>query len=261
MNILDMTLQRSFPTVMVPRNETVAEMLTAGERLLIAENGVFLEVRRPWLSLVRQVAEFNVRTAIPYGRVTPSTRLLCETIPADLVGAFAEMARKEHPLETGAWIVWSPSTQAFRLAPVGIVTHTAGSLKYQPPTLAGDEVLVMDCHSHGRHRHLLLAEGGGQRRFIGDRHEPVAEERRWHVFHQRHRTRQIGHRVASDAMSPVVGRVDVALIDRATRDHQRAGDGKASFDNGCVTHGVSPGSWPSRSNTASRCAGLVVSNS
>jgi PRTRC genetic system protein A len=151
MNILDMTLQRSFPTVMVPRNEAVAAMPTAGERLLVAENGVFLEVRRPWLSLVRQIAEFNVRTAIPYGRVTPSTRLLCETIPADLVGAFAGMARKAHPMETGAWIVWSPSTQAFRLAPVGIVTHTAGSLKYQPPALAGDEVLVMDCHSHGRH--------------------------------------------------------------------------------------------------------------
>ncbi|MFP4897038.1 PRTRC system protein A [Paraburkholderia sp. EG304] len=151
MNIPDLMLQRSFPTVMVPRNEAVTEMLTAGERLLVAENGVFLEVRRPWLSLVRQVAEFNVRMAIPYGRVTSSTRLLCETIPADLVGAFAEMARKAHPMETGAWIVWSPSTQAFRLAPVGIVTHTGGSLKYQPPALAGDEVLVMDCHSHGRH--------------------------------------------------------------------------------------------------------------
>ncbi|MGF6267392.1 PRTRC genetic system protein A [Paraburkholderia youngii] len=151
MNIPDLMLQRSFPTVMVPRNEAVTEMQTAGERLLIAENGVFLEVRRPWLSLVRQISEFNVRTAIPYGRVTSSTRLLCETIPADLVGAFAEMARKAHPMETGAWIVWSPSTQAFRLAPVGIVTHTGGSLKYQPPALAGDEVLVMDCHSHGRH--------------------------------------------------------------------------------------------------------------
>jgi PRTRC genetic system protein A len=112
---------------------------------------VFIEIRRPWFSLVRQIAAFNVRTAIPYGRVTPSTRLLCETIPADLVGAFAEMARKAHPRETGAWIVWSPSTQAFRLAPVGIVTHTAGALKYQPPALAGDEVLVMDCHSHGGH--------------------------------------------------------------------------------------------------------------
>ncbi|OLL27197.1 hypothetical protein BTH42_34100 [Burkholderia sp. SRS-W-2-2016] len=151
MNILDMTLQRSFPTVMVPRNEAVAEMQTAGERLLVAENGVFLELRRPWLSLVRQIAEFTVPTAIPYGRVTPATRLLCETIPAHLVGAFAGMARKAHPMETGAWIVWSPSTQAFRLAPVGIVTHTGGSLKYQPPALVGDEVLVMDCHSHGSH--------------------------------------------------------------------------------------------------------------
>ncbi|APA90404.1 PRTRC system protein A (plasmid) [Paraburkholderia sprentiae WSM5005] len=151
MNIHDLTLQRSFPTVMVPRNETVAEMDAPGERLLVAENGVFLEIRRPWLSLVRQIAGFTVRTAIPYGRVTPSTRLLCNTIPADLGGVFAGMAREVHPLETGAWIVWSPSTRAFRLAPVGIVTHTGGSLKYQPPALAGDEVLVMDCHSHGRH--------------------------------------------------------------------------------------------------------------
>lgn len=151
MNILDMTLQRSFPTVMVPRNEPVAEMQTAGERLLIAENGVFIEIQRPWISLVRKIAEFSIRTAIPYGRVTLTTRLLCDTIPPDLVGSFAEMARKAHPRETGAWIVWSPSTQAFRLAPVGIVTHTAGSLKYEPPELSCDEVLVMDCHSHGRH--------------------------------------------------------------------------------------------------------------
>jgi PRTRC genetic system protein A len=151
MNILDMTLQRSFPTVMVPRNEPVAEMQTAGERLLIAENGVFIEIRRPWISLVRKIAEFSIRTAIPYGRVTLTTRLMCDTIPPDLVGSFGEMARKAHPRETGAWIVWSPSTQAFRLAPVGIVTQTAGSLKYEPPALSCDEVLVMDCHSHGRH--------------------------------------------------------------------------------------------------------------
>ncbi|MFC0403174.1 PRTRC system protein A [Paraburkholderia rhizosphaerae] len=164
MNILDTTLQRSFPTVMVPRNEAVAEMQAAGERLLIAENGVFIEILRPWLSLVRQIAEFNVRTAVPYGRITPSTRLLCETIPADLVGAFARMARDAHPMETGAWIVWSPSTQAFRLAPVGIVTHTGGSLKYQPPALAADEVLVMDCHSHGRHpAHFSLTDNEDDR--------------------------------------------------------------------------------------------------
>jgi PRTRC genetic system protein A len=61
------------------------------------------------------------------------------------------MAREAHPRETGAWIVWSPSTRAFRLAPVVILSHDAGSLKYSAPSLAGDEVLVMDCHSHGKH--------------------------------------------------------------------------------------------------------------
>ncbi|WP_407675356.1 Mov34/MPN/PAD-1 family protein [Paraburkholderia sprentiae] len=29
--------------------------------------------------------------------------------------------------------------------------RNGGSLKCQPPALVGNEVLVMDCHSHGRH--------------------------------------------------------------------------------------------------------------
>jgi PRTRC genetic system protein A len=151
MNAVDMTLQRSFPTVMVPRKEPVAEMQATGERLLMAENGVFLEIRRSWISLVRQIAKIHVRTAVPYGRMVESTRLLFDRIPPDLIGQFAAMAREACPKETGAWIVWSPETQAFRLAPVGIITHSSGSLKYEPPALAGGEELVMDCHSHGRH--------------------------------------------------------------------------------------------------------------
>jgi PRTRC genetic system protein A len=151
MNVLDMTLQRSFPTVMVPRSEPVAEMQAAGERLLMAENGVFLEIRRSWISLIRQIAQFHVRTAVPYGRVAESTRLLFDRIPPDLVGQFASMARRAHPNETGAWIVWSPATQAFRLAPVVIKSHGTDSLDYDPPALLGDEELVMDCHSHGAH--------------------------------------------------------------------------------------------------------------
>jgi PRTRC genetic system protein A len=151
MNVLDTTLQRSFPTVMVPRKEPVAEMQAAGERLLMAENGVFLEIRRNWISLVRQIALFHVRTAVPYGRMIESTQLGFDRVPADLIGQFASVARQACPNETGAWIVWSSTTQAFRLAPVRIITHDSGSLKYEPPALAGDEELVMDCHSHGRH--------------------------------------------------------------------------------------------------------------
>jgi PRTRC genetic system protein A len=151
MNILDLTLQRSFPTVMVPRGEPVAAMESAGERLLIAENGVFLEIRRSWISLVRRIAQFDVQTPVPYGRAAESTTVSFGSIPAGLVGQFAVMAREAVPNETGAWIVWSASTRTFRLAPVHIISHDAGSLRYERPSLSGDEVLVVDCHSHGRH--------------------------------------------------------------------------------------------------------------
>jgi PRTRC genetic system protein A len=151
MNILDQTLQRSFPTVMVPRNESQPTMESAGERLLIAEDGVFIEIRRSWINLVRRIAQFTVPTAVPYGRVVESTKLSFDSIPPDLVGHFAAMARKAFPNETGAWIVWSASTRVFRLVPVHIISHDGGSLRYERPSLAGDEVLVVDCHSHGRH--------------------------------------------------------------------------------------------------------------
>jgi PRTRC genetic system protein A len=151
MNAADSVLQRSFPTVMVPRLESVAPMEAFGERLLIAKNGVFLEVNQPWLSLVRRVAAYSVATAIPYGDVTESTRLICDRVPETLVGEFARMARAASPNETGAWIIWNAATRQFRLAPVAILSHTPSALEYEPPPLEADEVRVVDCHSHGLH--------------------------------------------------------------------------------------------------------------
>jgi PRTRC genetic system protein A len=150
-NAADLALQRSFPTVMVPRREPAEPMQAFGERLLIAQNGVFLEINQPWLSLVRRIAAYSVATAIPYGEVAESTRLMCERVPEALVGEFARTARAASPNETGAWIVWSAATQRFRLAPVTILSHSASALRYEPPILGPDEVRVVDCHSHGLH--------------------------------------------------------------------------------------------------------------
>ncbi|MFL9886803.1 PRTRC system protein A [Paraburkholderia agricolaris] len=150
MNVIDLTLQRSMPSVMVPKREAIEPMATNGERLLIAANGVFIEIRRSWLRLVRRVATYSVATAIPYGDVDEQTQLVCGAIPASLVGGFATMARAAFPKETGAWIVWSPTSGNFRLVPVEIRTHDERSLDYVPPRLELDEQLVVDCHSHGR---------------------------------------------------------------------------------------------------------------
>ncbi|SAL50269.1 hypothetical protein AWB64_05311 [Caballeronia sordidicola] len=151
MNAADSVLQRSFPTVMVPRREPVGPMASAGERLLVAENGVFLEISLPWISLVRRVASFTAPVPLPYGSVAEHTNLICGRVPEELIGEFVAMARAAYPNETGSWIVWSTRTHQFRLLPVVILSQSDGSLKYDRPERHDDEVLIIDCHSHGRH--------------------------------------------------------------------------------------------------------------
>ncbi|RZT29086.1 PRTRC system protein A [Cupriavidus agavae] len=151
MHPADIALQQSFPSVMVPRFGQLAPMARPGERLLIAANGVFLEIVRPWLRVVRLLGTFQHRSPIPYGDVAEETELQCGRVPGELIGEFAAMARAAHPKETGAWIVWNAASGAFRLVSVGILEHSGGHLKYQRPVLADGDVVVVDCHSHGNH--------------------------------------------------------------------------------------------------------------
>ncbi|CAG9185755.1 hypothetical protein LMG32289_06091 [Cupriavidus pampae] len=151
MHPADLALQQSFPTVMVPRFSALAPLEMAGERLLIAANGVFLEIVRPWLRVVRRMGAFQHSTALPYGDATEATELRCGRVPAQLIGEFAAMARSAHPVETGAWIVWNAASASFRLIPVRILEQSSSHLNYDRPRLADGEVLVVDCHSHGRY--------------------------------------------------------------------------------------------------------------
>ena len=49
MDSRDVALQSVMPTVMVPRYSELEELATAGDRILMAANGVWLEVCRAWL--------------------------------------------------------------------------------------------------------------------------------------------------------------------------------------------------------------------
>ncbi|MBM5585033.1 PRTRC system protein A [Burkholderia pseudomallei] len=149
MNPVDTALQQSFPSVMVPSRECVPPMTRSGERLLIAADGVFLEVLRPWVRVVRRIAQYAVSTAVPYGKVEETTALLCAQIPAALVAEFHAMARAALPNEVGAWIVWNSGTSAFRIVALPSLSHGPGHLVYERPRLADGEWLVVDCHSHG----------------------------------------------------------------------------------------------------------------
>jgi PRTRC genetic system protein A len=149
MNPFDSVLQQSFPSVMVPGREPPAPMDKSGERLLIAANGVFLEIVRPWIRLVRRIAEYRVATAIPYGKCGEETDLRCGPVPPELIVRFLGQTRAALPNETGAWIVWHETTGQFRLVPLTPISHSPGHLLYERPALQPGEHLVVDCHSHG----------------------------------------------------------------------------------------------------------------
>lgn len=149
MNPIDTVLQSSFPTVMVPTRESVAEMVRPGERLLNAADGVYLEVLRPWLRVVRRLAVWNVATAVPYGKVEEATELLCPPVPPSLLADFRFQARRACPDETGAWIIWDAITGLFRLVELEATSRGPGHLVYQRPELRDGEHCVFDCHSHG----------------------------------------------------------------------------------------------------------------
>ncbi|WP_186057912.1 PRTRC system protein A [Burkholderia gladioli] len=150
MNPIDAMLQLSFPSVMVPKREALEPMIRSGERLLIGENGVFLEVVRPWIRIVRRIATYLVRTSIPYGDVKEVTELRCGPVPPALIAEFQAMARAAFPNETGAWIVWNEKSCEFRLIPLHTLSHGPSHLEYARPELGEAESLVIDCHSHGK---------------------------------------------------------------------------------------------------------------
>lgn len=149
MNPVDTVLHQSFPSVMVPAREPVAPMGAAGERLLVAGDGVYLEILRPWIRAVRRIARFEGRMAIPYGRVIEATELLCGPVDPCLIAAFYRMAHAAVPDETGAWIVWDAVTGLFRLVPLPSLSSGPGHLVYERPALREGEHVVVDCHSHG----------------------------------------------------------------------------------------------------------------
>lgn len=149
MNIYDETLQRSMPSVMVPAREPVTKMTGFGERLLIAKNGVFIEIYRPWIRMVRRIAPYIVETAIPYGEVTEATELLCGKVPPAMIGEFLRLSRAALPNETAGWIIWDQRSLKFRFAAAQLLEHSPDALRYERPVLEPSEVLVVDCHSHG----------------------------------------------------------------------------------------------------------------
>lgn len=144
----DQVLQSLTPTVMVPRFGAVEPLTQSGHRFLMAGNGLWLEVIRPWLQ-ARVQLQRPTSVAMPYGMVEPMLDLRLPGLPLDLLRQVSDQARRCSPVEAAAWIVWSESSGRFALRELPVLHASAGHVHFERPALAPDEHLVLDLHSHG----------------------------------------------------------------------------------------------------------------
>jgi PRTRC genetic system protein A len=149
---LDVALYDSAPTVVVPAHAKFAPLVDIGHRFLMAAEGVFVEVRRPWLHVIQQIAKHgSTGPRPPCGTVEPKVELafgkLGVAIP--FIQAFAEEARTALPNEHAAWIVWDQERKALAYRPLRVSSATPGAITFERPALPANESLVIDIHSHG----------------------------------------------------------------------------------------------------------------
>lgn len=148
LNLHDQILQRTCPTIMVPRFEDLPPLTENGHRFLVAQDGLWLEVKRPWLHLVWPVAEKCYQVAMPYGALQPAITFEFDSLPRDLIDSFIDDARRALPNEYAAWIIWNSETGKFSYCPLAANSAGPAHLKLDRPVLGEHEHLVVDIHSH-----------------------------------------------------------------------------------------------------------------
>ncbi|HEY4295694.1 MAG TPA: PRTRC system protein A, partial [Paraburkholderia sp.] len=149
---LDVALFDSAPTVAVPKHAEFAPLLEVGHRFLMTAEGVFVEVRRPWLHVIQQLSKHNeTGPRPPYGLIMPKIELAFGRLGVALpfVQAFAEEAQSALPNEHAAWIVWDNDKQELAYKALHVSAASPGAITFERPELQPHESLAIDLHSHG----------------------------------------------------------------------------------------------------------------
>lgn len=148
---MDMALLAAAPVAAVPRYTPFHPLQDNGHRFLLAEGGLYLEVRRPWLHYIHPLAK-QADVTIPYGAIQGKCELDFGSIGSALaqMKEFAAKAKADAPIEAAASLLWNHQEKAWRIEYPEIVGEaSAGHIQYRQVEPAPDESLAIDLHSHG----------------------------------------------------------------------------------------------------------------
>ena len=145
----DAALQQTCPCVSMPMFGPLPG-LDAGQRMLLGRNGVFLQMRTPWLDCTTRVGQLAERLPLPYGDVVERIAFSFGAIPIRLLERFIEVARAVLPDEIAGALIYDEHRQTLVLRIHEGLDVGRGHVRYRIADLGEGEVLAVDLHSHGR---------------------------------------------------------------------------------------------------------------
>lgn len=149
MNKRDLLIEKYFPTVMAPKYEEITPCEHGMTRLIIAEDGLYIETKRVWGSLIKKL--WHSDRKLPYGRMEEvdtfiyAVRKAQSIIQEEVIPIAAGFA--DNNQEWAGQIVYT--TKGFKYLPVEFEA-TSVKASYELPKLAEGEEYFMDIHSHGK---------------------------------------------------------------------------------------------------------------
>lgn len=149
-DVRDAALQRSCSVIAAPMFGALPPMAD-GQRIVLARNGVFIQVKRVWLDCLQQVGVLDPRLPLPYGEIAPAMTFSFGVIPATLLQAFIDAGRTALPNEIAGGLIYAERTGTLRLALYEPIQHSPDGIAYRMPSLLCDETVAVDLHTHGRH--------------------------------------------------------------------------------------------------------------
>lgn len=148
----DAALRMTCPVESVPKFGRLEAMQGPGQRVLVARNGIFLEVQRSWLNAVLRLGGLPSRPPLPFGDVVESVRFSFGVIPIPLLEDFIRVGKEALPNEAAGALIYSASSNSLRLVVHEAITRSPDRIDYRMPSLAADEEIAVDLHTHGAGR-------------------------------------------------------------------------------------------------------------
>lgn len=144
----DAIIQKLCPVVIAPLYGQLDHLTTDGHRFLVANDGLWVEVRRPWLHAILPISD-EPRMALPYGNLAKKITFTFGKLPIELLKKFIDDAREVCPIECAAWLVWDQEQKELVYRKLSTIEGTRTYLELERPMLADRESLAVELHSHG----------------------------------------------------------------------------------------------------------------